>query len=66
MGTRKPSLKTVHGDIVLDKPQFRESHFKTKVLERYSRVENSVRVAVAESYLEGSSIRRIEKISSKF
>jgi len=65
-GTRKRSLKTVHGDIVLDKPQFREFPFKTKVFERYSRVENSVRVAVAESYFGGSSTRRIEEVFSEF
>jgi hypothetical protein len=38
---------------------------RTKVFERYSHVENSVRVAVADSYSEGSSTRRIEKIFSK-
>jgi len=65
-GTRKRSLKTIHGDIVLDKPQFREFPFKTKVFERYSRVENSVRVAVAESYFGGSSTRRIEEVFSEF
>jgi putative transposase len=65
-GTRPRSLKTVHGDIVLDKPQFREFPFKTKVFERYSRVENSVRVAVAESYLKGSSTRKIEEVFSEF
>jgi putative transposase len=65
-GTRKRSLKTVHGDIVLDKPQFREFPFKTKVFERYSSVENSVRVAVAESYFGGSSTRRIEEVFSEF
>jgi len=65
-GTRKRSLKTIHGDIVLDKPQFREFPFKTKVFERYSRVENSVRVAVAESYFGGSSTRKIEEVFSEF
>ena len=54
-GTRPRLLKTIHGEIELDKPQIREFSFKTKVFERYSRVEESVRVAVAESYLEGVS-----------
>jgi hypothetical protein len=41
-GTRKRPLKTIHGDIVLDKPQFREFPFKTQVFERFSRVEKSL------------------------
>ena len=65
-GTRPRSLKTIHGEIELNKPQFREFPFKTRVFEKYSRVEESVRVAVAESYLEGVSTRRVEKVFSKF
>ena len=65
-GTRPRSLKTIHGEIELDKPQIREFPFKTKVFERFSRVEKSVRVAVAESYLEGVSTRKVEKVFSKF
>lgn len=65
-GTRPRSLKTIHGDIVLQKPQIREFAFSTKIFERYSRVEESVRVAVAESYFEGVSTRKVEKIFSKF
>jgi putative transposase len=65
-GTRPRSLKTIHGEINLDKPQIREFPFKTTVFERYSRVEESVRVAVAESYLEGVSTRKVEKVFSKF
>ena len=65
-GTRPRSLKTIHGEVELDKPQFLEFPFKTSVFERYSRVEESVRVAVAESYLEGVSTRRVEKVFSKF
>ena len=65
-GTRPRSLKTIHGNIVLQKPQIREFAFSTKIFERYSRVEESVRVAVAESYFEGVSTRKVEKIFSKF
>jgi putative transposase len=65
-GTRPRSLKTIHGEIELQKPQIREFPFRTKVFERYSRVEESVRVAVAESYFEGVSTRKVEKIFSKF
>jgi len=65
-GTRPRSLKTIHGEIELDKPQIREFPFKTEVFERFSRVEESVRVSVAESYLEGVSTRKVEKVFSKF
>ena len=65
-GTRPRLLKTIHGEIELDKPQIREFPFKTEVFERFSRVEKSVRVAVAESYLEGVSTRKVEKVFSKF
>ncbi len=64
--TRPRSLKTIHGKIELDKPKFRGFPFKTKVFERYSRVEESVRIAVAESYLEGVSTRKVERVFSEF
>ena len=65
-GSRPRSLKTIHGDITLDKPEIREFPLKTKAFERYSRVEDSVRVAVAESYFDGVSTRKVEKVFSKF
>jgi transposase-like protein len=64
-GTKSRILKTIHGDLELQKPQIREFPFKTKILKRYSRVEESVRIAVAESYLEGVSTRKVEKVLSK-
>lgn len=65
-GTRKRSLKTIHGDVILDKPQFREFPFKTQVFQSYSRVEMSLKVAIAESYLQGISTRKVEEVVSKF
>jgi transposase-like protein len=65
-GTRKRTLKTLNGEVILDKPQFREFPFRTQVFDRYSRVEKSLRVAVAESYLQGVSTRRVREIVSKF
>jgi transposase-like protein len=61
-GTRNRSLKTIHGEVTLKKPQFREFPFKTGVFARYSRVEQSLRIAVAEAYLQGVSTRRVQKI----
>ncbi len=65
-GTRKRTLKTINGEVTLEKPQFREFPFRTQVFDRYSRVEKSLQVAVAESYLQGVSTRRVRKIVSKF
>jgi putative transposase len=65
-GIRKRSLKTLHGKVILDKPQFREVPFRTQVFDRYSRVEKSLRIAVAESYLQGVSTRKVQEVVSKF
>ena len=35
-GTRNRKLKTIHGEVALKKPQFREFPFKTSVFARYS------------------------------
>lgn len=65
-GTRNRNLKTIHGEVTLKKPQFREFPFRTEVFARYSRVEASVRVAVAESFLQGVSTRRVQKVMREF
>jgi len=65
-GTRNRNLKTIHGEVTLKKPQFREFPFRTEVFARYSRVEASVGVAVAESFLQEVSTRRIEKVIRSF
>jgi transposase-like protein len=65
-GIRKRTLKTIHGEVLLDKPQFREVPFKTQVFDRYSRVEKSLRIAIAESYLQGVSTRKVQDVVSKF
>jgi transposase-like protein len=65
-GTRNRKLKTIHGEVTLRKPQFREFPFRTEVFARYSRVEESLRVAVAESFLQGVSTRRIQKVMREF
>jgi transposase-like protein len=45
-GTRPRTLKTHVGEITLDKPQFMEFPFETKVLERYSRVEQALLMTI--------------------
>ena len=51
-GYKGRSLKTRVGEITLQKPQFREFSFETKVFERYSRVEKALINAIIESYLQ--------------
>jgi len=61
-GYKKRSLKTRAGEITLDKPQLRETSFETKVFDKYSRVEKALINAIAESYIQGVSTRRIQDI----
>ena len=63
-GTRDRSLRTRYGDITLTKPQFRERPFETTVFGRYARVEKALVNAIAESYLQGVSTRKVEAIIS--
>jgi putative transposase len=65
-GTRSRTLKTRVGEITLDKPQFREFPFETKVFERYSRVEQALLMTIAESYIQGVSTRRMEEVVKSF
>jgi putative transposase len=59
-GKRSRFLKTRYGDIVLDKPDFREKPFQTVVFDRYNRVERSLENAIVESYIQGVSTREQE------
>jgi len=64
-GYKGRSLKTRVGEITLQKPQFREFSFETKVFERYSRVEKALINAIIESYLQGVSTRKVREIVSQ-
>ena len=63
-GYRPRSLKTRFGELLLQKPQLRESPFETKVFERYSRTEKALVNAIIESYLQGVSTRNVETVIS--
>jgi len=65
-GTRSRTLKSRVGEIILEKPQFREFPFESKVFERYSRVEQALLMTIAESYIQGVSTRRIEELVKSF
>ena len=64
-GYKERSLKTRVGELKLKKPQFREMPFETKVFDRYSRVEKALINAIAESYIQGVSTRRVQEIVSQ-
>jgi len=61
-GYKDRSLKTRVGELILKKPQFRDRSFKSCVFDKYSRVELALTNAIAESYLQGVSTRRIREI----
>ena len=63
-GYKERSLKTRYGSTTLRKPQFREFPFETQVFGHYARVEKSLVNAIVESYLQGVSTRRVQKIVS--
>jgi transposase-like protein len=61
-GYKERSLKTRVGELILKKPQFRDRSFKSCVFDKYSRVELALTNAIAESYLQGVSTRRIREV----
>ena len=61
-GYKERSLKTRVGELILKKPQFRDRSFKSCVFDKYSRVEVALTNAIAESYLQGVSTRRIREV----
>jgi transposase-like protein len=61
-GSRSRSLTTRYGDVTLTKPQFREKPFETQIFGRYARVEKALVNAIAESYLQGVSTRKVQEI----
>jgi putative transposase len=61
-GYKERTFMTREGPLVLHKPQFRDASFETSVFEKYERVEKAVRLAIAESYVQGASTRRIKSI----
>jgi len=62
-GHRKRTLKTRHGELILNKPQLHDISFQTKVFERYSRTEKTLESAILESYLQGVSTRKFRILS---
>jgi transposase-like protein len=63
-GARDRSLVTRYGELTLSKPQLCEKPFETQVFGKYARVEKALVNAIAESYLQGVSTRKVEAIIS--
>jgi len=61
-GHRKRTLKTRYGEVILNKPQLRDTPFQIKVFEQYSRTGKAVENTILESYLQGVSTRKIQVI----
>ena len=61
-GYKNRSLKTRYGETTLKKPQLRGVPFETEVFGRYARVEKALVNAIAESYLQGVSTRKVQDI----
>lgn len=61
-GFKTRTLKTINGDLVLNKPQFREKPFESKIFSNYSRVDKALKNVIVESYLQGVSTRKVNSI----
>ena len=61
-GTKKRKLKTVDGELILDKPDIRSGSFETTVFDKYSTVEKALNSVIVESYINGVSTRSVNNI----
>jgi transposase-like protein len=62
-GHYERGLTTTSGNIKLKVPRLKGAAFETAIIERYRRRESSVEEAIAEMYLAGVSVRRVEDIT---
>ena len=62
MEPKKRKLKTVDGELTLDKPDLRSGSFTTTVFDKYSIVEKALNSIIVESYIKGVSTRSINSI----
>jgi transposase-like protein len=64
-GFKKKTLKTRVGPLELSVPQVRGAKFYPRVLERGSRSEKALRLALAEMYVQGVSTSKVTKITEE-
>lgn len=62
-GHYKRDFQTTAGEVELNVPKLKGVPFETAIIERYRRRESSVEEALAEMYLAGVSMRRVEDIT---
>ena len=62
-GHYERNLTTPSGEVRLKVPRLKGMTFETAIIERYRRRESSVEEAIAEMYLAGVSVRRVEDIT---
>ncbi len=63
-GTKKRRLKTVDGELLLDKPDIISGSFTTSVFDKYSTVEKALESVIVESYINGVSTRSVNNVIS--
>lgn len=64
-GFKRKGLKTRIGELQLAVPQVRNAKFYPKALERGSRSEKALRLALAEMYVQGVSTAKVTKITEE-
>lgn len=64
-GYKPKKLNTRFGELKLEVPQVRGAGFYPNSLEKGSRSEKSLKLAIAEMYLQGVSTRRVQKITEE-
>lgn len=64
-GYKPKKLQTGFGELNLEIPQVRGLGFYPQSIEKGSRSEKSLKLAIAEMYLQGVSTRRVQKITEK-
>ena len=64
-GYKKRKLKTVDGELIVDKPDIRSGSFTTTVFDKYSTAEKALNSVIVESYINGVSTRSVNNIINK-
>lgn len=64
-GYKDKKLLTRSGELNLSVPQVRDSDFYPSCLEKGERVEQALKVALAEAYVQGVSTRRMKKLTEE-
>jgi transposase-like protein len=61
-GYKKRKLKTVDGELTLNKPDIRSGSFTTSVFDKYSAAEKALESAIVDLYINGVSTRSVNNV----